>query len=330
MLRRTKEDELPDLPRKTVYTGVPGVSPWGREYRPTLGPLMFGSQLQTYNSVLDAYQTSAALSDDARGAALSALHKLRRISLHPRLAGDSIDVPASAKEARQALNESGRTRGLITELDRIRELPDDEGRKVIVFLVDKALQRQLKLWLDAIYRLDVSIVNGDTKSAAKRVAEQNRTRAGLIRQFEAAKGFNVIIMSPLAAGTGLTVVEANHVVHLERHWNPAKEAQATDRVYRIGQKRNVHIYLPAVLHPELDSFDVHLDRLLAGKMMLKDAVVVPESVSEDEIFGAMGLQSVVGPGTVRPGHDPQGRPAAGSGSADGTPGVYQGQPSSER
>lgn len=300
MLRRSKEDELPDLPRKMVYTGVPSISSPGREYRATLGSAMFGFQLQNYNSVLDAYQTSAARSDDLRGTALSALHNLRRISLHPRLAGDDVEVPASAKEAREALNESGRTRGLVAELDRIRGLPNHEGRKVIVFLIDKALQRQLKLWLDAVYGLDVFIVNGDTKSAAKRLGDQNLTRAGLIRQFEAADGFNVIIMSPLAAGTGLTVVEANHVVHLERHWNPAKEAQATDRVYRIGQKRNVHIYLPAVLHPDLDSFDVHLDRLLAGKMMLKDAVVVPESVTEDEVFGAIGLQSATGAGTVGP------------------------------
>jgi hypothetical protein len=85
------------------------------------------------------------------------------------------------------------------------------------------------------------------------------------------------------------VVGANHVVHLERHWNPAKEAQASDRVYRIGQTKEVHIHLPAVLHPQHDSFDVHLDRLLRGKLMLKDAVVTPESVSENEMIQSLGL-----------------------------------------
>jgi hypothetical protein len=98
-----------------------------------------------------------------------------------------------------------------------------------------------------------------------------------------------MIMSPVAAGDGLTVVGANHVVHLERHWNPAKEAQASDRVYRIGQKKDVHIHLPAVRHPQFDSFDVHLDRLLRGKLMLKDAVVTPEAVSESEMIQSMGL-----------------------------------------
>ncbi|MCG9775284.1 restriction endonuclease, partial [Vibrio diabolicus] len=76
----------------------------------------------------------------------------------------------------------------------------------------------------------------------------------------------------------LTVVGANHIVHLERHWNPAKEAQATDRVYRIGQEKDVHIYIPLLHHPEFESFDVNLHRLLTQKTLLKDAVVTPEDV----------------------------------------------------
>ena len=96
-------------------------------------------------------------------------------------------------------------------------------------------------------------------------------------------------MSPVAAGVGLTVVGANHVIHLERHWNPAKEAQASDRVYRIGQDKDVFIHLPAAMHPQYDSFDVHLDRLLRGKLMLKDAVVTPEAVSESQMVQSMGL-----------------------------------------
>lgn len=100
----------------------------------------------------------------------------------------------------------------------------------------------------------------------------------MISDFEAKEGFNLIVMSPVAAGVGLTVVGANHVVHLERYWNPAKEAQATDRVYRIGQEKEVHIYIPLLHHPEFESFDVNLHRLLTQKTLLKDAVVTPEDV----------------------------------------------------
>lgn len=71
--------------------------------------------------------------------------------------------------------------------------------------------------------------------------------------------------------------------------NPAKEAPATDRIYRIGQTRDVHVYYPMALHPDVDSFDVNFDRLLHSKVALSDAVVVPESVSEDEVARALGL-----------------------------------------
>ena len=79
------------------------------------------------------------------------------------------------------------------------------------------------------------------------------------------------------------------MLFIERHWNPAKEVQATDRVYRIGQKKDVYVHLPAALHPELDSFDVHLDQLLSNKLQLKDAVVTPEIVSDKELISSMGL-----------------------------------------
>nr|WP_244597272.1 C-terminal helicase domain-containing protein [Pseudomonas oleovorans] len=161
------------------------------------------------------------------------------------------------------------------------------GDKVILFMMTKRLQRVLKLWLDQIYDLNVAVINGDTQAVATRA--EDMTRKKLIAEFEAKSGFNILIMSPVAAGVGLTVIGANHVVHLERHWNPAKEAQASDRVYRIGQTKPVFIHLPAVIHPQFDSFDVHLDRLLRGKLMLKEAVVTPEAVSESEMMQSMGL-----------------------------------------
>ena len=89
-------------------------------------------------------------------------------------------------------------------------------------------------------------------------------------------------MSPLAAGVGLTVVGANNVIHLERHWNPAKEAQASDRVYRIGQKKDVNIYIPILDHPERLSFDRNLHELLKHKIDIKDAVVTPEEVKPED------------------------------------------------
>ena len=218
-----------------------------------------------------------------RGTALAALTQLRSISLHPRLENESALYCEDGKHARQLMMESGKLAVLLQLLDEIRS----KGEKVILFMMTKRLQRVLKLWLDQIYDLNVAVINGDTQAVATRA--EDMTRKKLIAEFEAKSGFNILIMSPVAAGVGLTVIGANHVVHLERHWNPAKEAQASDRVYRIGQTKPVFIHLPAVTHPQFDSFDVHLDRLLRGKLMLKDAVVTPEAVSESEMIQSMGL-----------------------------------------
>jgi hypothetical protein len=133
----------------------------------------------------------------------------------------------------------------------------------------------------------VEIINGDTKAIATSSRTAANTRKGIISSFEGKKGFGVIIMSPIAAGTGLTVVAANNVIHLERHWNPAKEDQASDRVFRIGQTKDVNVYLPILKHPSIDSFDVNLHRLLSNKVTLKDAVITPEEVTNEEMGAAI-------------------------------------------
>lgn len=282
MLRRIKEDQLKGLPSKTIHSGVAQPKSGQQLHAPHLSVCMKGIQLQTYDAVLNEFRARRA-TEDMRGAALAALSQLREVSLHPRLREEAQLMTNSAREARSVMTQSGKLAVLLEVLDRVCQ----KDEKVILFMVTKRLQRMLKLWLDQIYGLDVAIINGDTAAVAKKSEEM--TRKKLITAFEARPGFNLLIMSPVAAGVGLTVVGANHVVHLERHWNPAKEAQASDRVYRIGQKKDVHIHLPAVLHPQFESFDVHLDRLLRGKLMLKDAVVTPEQVSEGEMIQAMGL-----------------------------------------
>ena len=99
----------------------------------------------------------------------------------------------------------------------------------------------------------------------------------------------VLLPKTDAPPVGLTVVGANNVIHLERHWNPAREAQATDRVYRIGQEKDVHVYIPVLKHPVKTSFDVNLGQLLDRKLDIRDAVVTtsearPEDFDNIAIF----------------------------------------------
>lgn len=72
----------------------------------------------------------------------------------------------------------------------------------------------------------------------------------------------------MAAGFGVNIQAANHVIHFTRTWNPAKEDQATARAYRIGQTRQVTVYYPGVVSTEFPSFDVKLDSLLGKKRAL--------------------------------------------------------------
>lgn len=74
------------------------------------------------------------------------------------------------------------------------------------------------------------------------------------------------------------------MIHLSRPWNPAKEDQATDRVYRIGQKKTVFVHIPLAIHPMFEggSFDEKLDRLLSRKRELSKTVLLPPEVEEWE------------------------------------------------
>lgn len=139
------------------------------------------------------------------------------------------------------------------------------------------------------YRFGVSprIINGDTATVA---GKEKLSRQQTIDYFQCQIGFNVIIMSPLSAGMGLNVVGANHVIHYTRHWNPAKENQATDRAYRIGQTKDVTVYYPMAVTHEFDSFDVVLDKMLANKSQLATSSLYPSDmieVDKQELFNSL-------------------------------------------
>ena len=168
-------------------------------------------------------------------------------------------------------------------LNRIRTA----GENVLILAENKRLQEGLAANLARTYCFDVPEMNSDrpTGTRSRSPEAMNRTRFGMIETFQRAADFRICILLPLAAGVGLTITAANHVIHLERHWNPAKEAQATDRVYRIGQMRDVLVHVPILLHPERASYDVNLDKFLRSKMRWQDALTItaPGEVTADEV-----------------------------------------------
>lgn len=279
MLRRIKEDHIDGLPAKHIHTPFSELD--SGSPRTALAQQMPSVQSDAYDEIL---RDRLRNPDTASNHPLAVLTRLRAVSLHPELGvhGARPEWPATHDDAGRQVSQSGKLIGLMNVLSAV----EPAGEKVIVFAMSKDLQLLLSFWIQHLYEFRPHIINGDTAAIAQ---SSRRSRRQLIEEFEATPGFNVIIMSPIAAGTGLTVIGANHVVHLERHWNPAKEAQATDRAYRIGQTRDVHVYYPASIHPKHESFDVLIDRLLASKVTIKDAVMEQGEISAADLSAVFGF-----------------------------------------
>ena len=219
---------------------------------------------------LQANAYAEAVADrDRPGGMLGTLHRLRSVSLHPfRPAGTDDDryIRASAR--------------LATTFRILEEEVQSRGEKALLFVESREMQDFLIGALRRRFSLpeDVLVVNG---------AVSGRVRKHRVDAFQDRRGFDVMILSPRAGGVGLTLTAANHVIHLSRWWNPAVEDQCTDRVFRIGQGREVHVYLPLARHPDPAladfSFDLKLDALIDRKRKTNRAVLAPVASSRCDL-----------------------------------------------
>lgn len=249
MLRRLKSEKLKGLPRKIEH-------PIQRPMPPR--------QLDAY---MRAVQQKNMSGD---GAMLELIHNMRRVSLHPILMDGGLDRGELLDPA-----ESARMAATIDVLDEVAR----QGEKALVFLESLDLQdaTQLPTILARRYGLKrlPMIINGEVGTDAR----QQR-----VDLFQQEPGFDVMLLSPKAGGVGLTLTAANHVIHLSRWWNPAVEDQCSDRVYRIGQTKDVHIYYPMAVLPESPehSFDIQLQRLMERKRELARNLLAPPAFSKDD------------------------------------------------
>ncbi len=97
---------------------------------------------------------------------------------------------------------------------------------------------------------------------ATRRSSRQREPPKADRRLSGQTRIRAIILSPLAVGFGVNIQAANHVIHYTRHWNPAKEDQATARAYRIGATKDVHVYYPVIHADDFTTFDMKLHELL--------------------------------------------------------------------
>lgn len=191
-------------------------------------------------------------------AILGLLHRLRSICADPR---DGSLESTDEVNLNEHCQRSPKLKWLISTLSRIQERQE----KVIIFTEFKDLQRMLQYRIREYFGYCPIVVNGSTKVGNE---AGSNSRQSLISSFQEKPGFGIIILSTTAVGFGVNIQAANHVVHFTRAWNPAKEDQATDRAYRIGQQNIVHVYYPTVVSTSFQTFENRLDGLLENKREL--------------------------------------------------------------
>ena len=164
---------------------------------------------------------------------LEVVQKLRGILLFPSDATKfDLSMEKECLKWIEQLARLGRT------FERLRDI-ERRGEKALIFVEHRSMQTLLAEAISTLFDMKRPlIINGATPGAR---------RQGLVDDFESRRDrFDLMLLSPKAAGVGLTIVAANHVIHLSRWWNPAVEDQCNDRVYRIGQNKPVTIHVPMV------------------------------------------------------------------------------------
>jgi superfamily II DNA or RNA helicase len=257
LLRRRKSDPgiAPELPPKTETDQVVSLT---RE------------QVVLYESLVreSMRRIETADEDSRRGLVLALLTGLKQICSHP------------AHYLRQA---HGKITGRSEKIDLLDELLGTilaEGGSVLVFTQYVAMARLVERHLDTI-GVPSLFLHGGTPV---------RAREEMVSTFQAG-GVPVFLLSLKAGGTGLNLTRADHVIHIDRWWNPAVEDQATDRAYRIGQTRPVQVHR---LVTE-GTIEQRIGELLARKRSLAEAVLgsgetALTELSDDELRDLVTLR----------------------------------------
>ena len=244
-LRRTKEGELKDE--------LPG------KYKREQKIEMSSKQEMLYNQIIIQQKESESRNH------LATLQKLLNLCSHPGL----VEKNWEEKTVEQLIKEGPKLKKVIEILSEIR----NNGEKALIFTIYRNMQYILQRVIREKFNLNtIPIVNGKSKR-----------RVETVNKFNDSLGFGCMILSPRAAGTGLNITGANHVIHYTRWWNPAVEQQATDRAYRIGQEKDVHIYYPIVSSSKFETVEEKLNRLLQEKEGLAKSIIVSNKQLENEI-----------------------------------------------
>jgi SNF2 family DNA or RNA helicase len=206
-------------------------------------------QASLYQAVVDDMMDKIENTDGIarRGNVLAAMAKLKQVCNHPaQLLHDRSPV--------------GRRSGKVIRLEEILEEILAEGDRVLCFTQFTEFAELLVPHLAARFGRDIAYLHGGTPK---------KRRDEMVARFQSGDGPPIFLLSLKAGGTGLNLTAANHVVHLDRWWNPAVENQATDRAFRIGQRRAVQVRKFICT----GTLEEKIDEMIEEKKALADLVV---------------------------------------------------------
>lgn len=258
VLRRMKTDPkiISDLPAKT-------------EMRVDCG--LTQKQATLYRTITKELEQALDIATgiQRRGMVLAALMQLKQICNHPSLYLKNGDFVAtdSAK---------------FKELHAICQTLIEKQEKLLVFTQFQSMCTPLADYLAEVFGRPGLVLTGST---------QTKKRSQLVNEFQQDDGPPFFVISLKAGGTGLNLTAANHVVHFDRWWNPATEDQATDRAFRIGQKRNVLVHkfvCRGTLEERIDDM-IRSKRQLSSELFGDDGQVQLTEMTNDQLMRFISL-----------------------------------------
>jgi hypothetical protein len=184
---------------------------------------------------------------ERRGLVLATMAKLKQVCNHPA----------------HLLGDGSRLDGRSGKLARLEEICDEiveAGDRALCFTQYAEFGRMLQPYLTTRLGCTVHFLHGGTTK---------KRRDEMVAEFQSAAEPAVFLLSLKAGGTGLNLTAANHVIHVDRWWNPAVEDQATDRAFRIGQRRDVQVRKFVCV----GTVEERIDQMIEDKKALAEAIV---------------------------------------------------------
>lgn len=258
LLRRMKTDpliisDLPDKIETSVYCRLTK------------------QQAQHYGAIVDELRDSLSSIDPQarRGLVLRAILQLKQICNHPNQFTGSGDFLSSQS-------------GKFERLGEICEELASRQEKVLVFTQFSEIIPALEEFLSSIFGKRGLTLHGGTPI---------KERKNLVDAFQSDAGPPFFVLSLKAGGTGLTLTAASHVIHFDRWWNPAVENQATDRAFRIGQKKNVQVHkfiTQGTVEEQIDAIIASKNKLAGEILSSADEVRITE-LADEELLNLVAL-----------------------------------------